>query len=159
MLERCFETDILSRNTQPLRAPPNIHHNICPLSHSKRAPGTPCDQMRTQGRPKRGVLLRPDDGAPHPEQQRAAIVSEQRGAARRQIRALLSLSLSLSISLPLSLSPSLCLSLSLPLLLPLSLSLSLSLSPSLSISRFLKNISLFCKRTLQKRPIFCKRDQ
>jgi len=27
-----------------------------------------------------------------------------------------------------------------------------------TISRLLKNIGLFCKRALQKRPIFCKRD-
>ena len=38
------------QNTQPL---PNIHHTTCPLPHSRRAPGIPCDQMSTQGRPKR----------------------------------------------------------------------------------------------------------
>ena len=36
----------------------------------------------------------PVNGAPHPEQQRAAIVSEHQGAARSQIRVLLSLCLS-----------------------------------------------------------------
>ena len=52
-----------------------------PLRQDLAAPVRP--KGSPPGRPWRGVLLRPDDGAPRPEQQRAAIVSEQRGAARR----------------------------------------------------------------------------
>ena len=50
MLASCFETDILSRNTQPFPLP--IHPTNCPLPHSRRAPGIPCDRMSTQGRPR-----------------------------------------------------------------------------------------------------------
>ena len=61
--------------------PPSSFLCILGLSDPLTAPVRP--KGSPPGRPWRGVLLRPDDGAPRPEQQRAAIVSEQRGAARR----------------------------------------------------------------------------
>ena len=48
MLPSCFETDLLSRNTQPLPLPHPPNH--LPAPPLRRAPGTACDGMNAQGR-------------------------------------------------------------------------------------------------------------
>jgi len=48
---RAVSKQIYSHET-PNPFPLPIHPTICPLPHSRRAPGIPCDRMSTQGRPR-----------------------------------------------------------------------------------------------------------
>jgi len=78
MLTSCFETDLLSRNTQPL--PPPIHQTICPLPHSggrQAHPATGWAPKDDQGEVAAGLhepagarhTLRPDE---HPRTTKTA---------------------------------------------------------------------------------------
>ena len=60
MLASCFETDLLSRNTQPL--PPPHPPNHLPAPPLRRAPDTNSNRMSTQGRPRRGSSGPPRTG-------------------------------------------------------------------------------------------------
>ena len=48
---RAVSKQIYSHET-PIPFPLPIHHTLCPLPHSRRAPDIPCDRMSTQGRPR-----------------------------------------------------------------------------------------------------------
>ena len=48
---RAISKQIYSHET-PIPFPLPIHHTLCPLPHSRRAPDIPCDRMSTQGRPR-----------------------------------------------------------------------------------------------------------